>query len=64
MGNIKINLIKMRNCWKLAASEKRVQAQCVDLKSCEQNDLQKEEWKNPLNVDSDKNYDQQLSFTR
>lgn len=41
----------------MAASEERVQVQCVVLKPYEQNVLQQEEWKNPPNVDSDKNND-------
>lgn len=41
----------------MAASEERVQVQCVALKPYKQNALQKEEWKNPPNVDSDKNND-------
>lgn len=41
----------------MAASEERVQVQCVALKPYEQNALQQEEWKNPPNVDSDKNND-------
>lgn len=55
IGNKKI--IKIRNYWELAASEERVQVQCVALKPYEQNALQREEWKNSPNADSDKNYD-------
>lgn len=53
----KNSFTKTRYCWELAASEERVQVQCVVPKPYEQNVLQKEELKNPPNVDSDKNYD-------
>lgn len=56
IGNKK-TFTKIRHCWELAASEERVQVQCVALKPYEQNVLQQEEWKNPPNVDSDKNND-------
>lgn len=41
----------------------RVQAECVDLRCHEQKCCPKRTIENPLNGDSDRNYDLQLNFT-